>query len=235
VEQPSGNPSLPRFDDRSLPEERRQPLTRVQVVETALEVLDESGLAGLTMRHVAERLGVKSASLYWHVRDKDELLNLVADAICAEIRTPSSTSRWRERLLELAWEYRRVLLAHRDAALLMASTLPVGPHRLRLAESGLATMLEAGFSPEITARASLLFTDYVTNFVVEESRWEALATAFDPDSDSGDAIREWFEALPADQYPSLVALAEHLTDPDSEARFEFGAAILLAGLSQHES
>ena len=234
MEQQRGNSSLPRFADRSDPEDKRQPLTRAQVVEAALKVLDEGGLEGLTMRRLGERLGVKSASLYWHVRDKDELLNLVADAICAEIRPPSSTSSWRQRLEDIGREYRRVLLAHRDAAVLMATTLPVGPHRLRLAESGLATMLEAGFLPEVTARASLLFTDYVTNFVVEENRWEAMATAFDPDSDSGDAIRDWFEALPADQYPSLVALAKHLTDPDSEARFEFGVAILLAGLSQHE-
>lgn len=78
-----------------------------------------------------------------------------------------------------------------------------------------------------------MFTDYVTNFVVEEGRWEAIATAFDPDADDQgpDAVREWFAALPADQYPSLGALAEHLTDPDSDARFEFGLAILLDGLS----
>jgi hypothetical protein len=160
-------------------------------------------------------------------------LNLVADVICSEIRTPEA-EEWRERLEALAWEYRRVLKAHRGAAELLAGTLPVGPNRLRLAEVSLATMLEAGFQPEVTARAGRLFVDYVTNFVVEEGRAEAITNAFTAadDSDDGDSIGDWFEHLPADEYPSLIALARHLTDPDDEARFAFGLATLLDGLTR---
>jgi TetR/AcrR family tetracycline transcriptional repressor len=200
-------------------------------VEAALALLDESGLDGLTMRRLGERLGVKSASLYWHVRNKDELLNLVADAICSEVRTPPPTGSWRESLLANAREYRRVLHSHTDAAELLAITLPIGPHRLRLAEMGLAKLLEAGLDPEVTAMAGLLLTDYVTNFVLEENRSQAIADAFQAD-DGGNAVRDWFAALPADQYPSLVALAPHLTESDPETRFEFGLNTLLDGLPQ---
>jgi TetR/AcrR family tetracycline transcriptional repressor len=200
------------------------------MVMAALELMDETGLEGLTMRRLADSLGVKSASLYWHVRDKEELLNLMADAICSEIRSPEATDDWRQRLEALAREYRRVLKTHRDAALLLATTLPVGPYRLRLAETSLATLLDAGFTAEVTAQASLLFVDYVTNFVVEEDRAEAIAAAFQTDSDDAGSVSDWFAALPADQYPSLVALAPQLTNPNAEARFEFGMTTLLNGL-----
>ena len=221
---------LPRFDEWAETNEGRQPLTRAHMVTSALELMDETGLEGLTMRRLADTLGVKSASLYWHVRDKEELLNLMADAICSEIRPPEGSDDWRQRLEALAREYRRVLKTHRDAALLLATTLPVGPYRLRLAETHLATLLDAGFTAEVTARASLLFVDYVTNFVVEEDRAEAIAAAFQTDSDDPDAVSDWFAALPVDQYPSLVALAPLLTNPNTEARFEFGMTTLLNGL-----
>ena len=113
-------------------------------MRAGLEVLDEAGIDGLTMRNVAARLGVQSASLYWHVRDKDELLALIADAICAEIEPPTSDQPWIDQLVAMAWEYRRVLLAHRDAALVLANTPPVGPNRLGLAERMLTVLVQIG-------------------------------------------------------------------------------------------
>ena len=234
---PPSPTELPRFDEWTRPDEGRRPLTRDQVVRAALEVLDEGGLEDLTMRRVGDHLGVKSASLYWHVRNKEELLNLVADAICAELRPPAPTSDdWRQQFKELAREYRRVLEAHRDGALLLATTLPIGPNRLRLAELSLATLLRAGYEPQVVARAGLLFADYVTNFVVEESRAQAMTAAFPTADDSADRnpMRDWFAALPPDEFPSLIALTPHLTDPDSEERFEFGMSVLLAGLEHLE-
>ena len=93
----------PRHDawartDRS----RQRPLTRDDVVRAGLETLDEVGLEGLTTRRVAQRLGVKSPSLYWHVRDKDELLSLIADAICAEIEPPREDQPWTAQLDAMA-------------------------------------------------------------------------------------------------------------------------------------
>src|SRR4051794_1681150 len=102
---------------------KRQPLDRAQIVRAALALLDEVGLDGLTMRHLAERLGVQAASLYRHVRDKEELLILLADEISGEIPAEDFASEedgerqdWKGRLADLAWLYRHVLLAHRDAA-----------------------------------------------------------------------------------------------------------------------
>src|SRR5436309_13810414 len=91
-------------------------LDQKQIVQAALALLDEVGFDGLTMRNLAKKLGVQAASLYWHVRSKQDLLSLVAEEICAPMRESDRTLPWREQLEALANEYRRVLLAHRDAA-----------------------------------------------------------------------------------------------------------------------
>jgi len=95
---------------------KRRPLDQEQVVRAALTLLDEVGLDDLTMRRLAERLGVKAAALYRHVRNKDELLSLLGDEISGEIPLPAPTGKWQDRLTEMAWNVRRGLLAHRVAA-----------------------------------------------------------------------------------------------------------------------
>ena len=202
------------------------------MVRAALAVLDEVGLDGLTMRRLAERLGLKSPSIYWHVRDKDELLSLIADAICAEIEPPDGDEPWTAQLEAMGWEYRRVLLKHRDAALVLANTLPVGPNRLRLAERMLTVLVQAGFAPGVAASSGLLLLDFATNAVIEEGRSQAMSAAFGADEDGAEAgeFRQWFASLPAEQYPTLVALAADLTNTDARERFRFGIQVLLSGL-----
>ena len=228
----SSRARLPRPDAFAAPARHRQPLTREDLVRAGLEVLDEAGIDGLTMRSVAARLGVQSASLYWHVRDKDELLALIADAICAEIEPPLPDQPWIDQLVAMAWEYRRVLLAHRDARP-RSSRTPVGPNRLGLAERMLSVLVQSGIAPGIAAKAGMLFTDYVTNAVIEEGRNRATTDAFAPD-DGGAApqgVGDWIASTSAPtEYPTLVALAADLTDTDAEARFRFGLDVLVAGL-----
>ncbi len=95
---------------------KSDPLTQTQILQAALNLLDEVGFDGITMRALAAKLGIKAASLYWHVRNKQELLILLADEICAPIREPDASLSWQEQLEFLGNEYRNTLLLHRDAA-----------------------------------------------------------------------------------------------------------------------
>jgi AcrR family transcriptional regulator len=203
------------------------------VVGVALNLLEEVGLDGLTMRRLAERLGVTAAALYRHVRSKEDLLELLAEEICAEAREPDPGLAWREKLNVLAQENRRVLLAHRDGARIQAATVPAGPNRLKFAEIALHAVLEAGFSGRDAAYACALWNDYVTHTVAEEAIFATMVEArrTSPEEMLFE-VRSQFEALPQEEYPSMVALAEYMTETDWEERFRFGLEVLLDGLER---
>lgn len=129
-------------------------LTRRAIVEAGLEILDEYGLADLTMRRVADALGVQAGALYYHVPNKQSLLAAVADEVLSQVRVPSDDSvpGW---VVRWAWALREALLVRRDAAELVASTQALGlgadacaPARRFLASAGVP-------EPDATAEAML--------------------------------------------------------------------------------
>ncbi len=147
----------------------RVALDRERLVRVALELLDEVGLDDLSMRRLAERLGVTAAALYWYVRDKNELLGLLADAISAEMPLPDPSRPWRTELEALARDARRVAQAHRDAARILVATLPTGPHRLRAIDAVLGLLARAGFSPEDAADIAYVLNVYGVGFMLDEA------------------------------------------------------------------
>jgi len=205
-------------------------LDQSQIVQAALVLLDEVGFDGLTMRNLAKKLGIQAASLYWHVRNKQDLLSLLAEEICAPMHEPDRTLPWQDQLEAMAIEYRQVLLAHRDAAQVLASSGgPSGPKRLRLTEIGLRTLIDAGLSQKDAAYAGMLMNDFVIMSVLEETRYanvEAESASEDLSSD----VQYWIESLPQNEYPSLVTLANYLTHFDGDERFRFGVELLRNGL-----
>jgi TetR/AcrR family transcriptional regulator, tetracycline repressor protein len=205
-------------------------LDQRQIVQAALALLDEAGFDGLTMRSLANKLGIKAASLYWHVRSKQELLGLLAEEILAPIREPDRTLPWHNQLQGLGDEYRQVLRAHRDAARVLASSgAPSGPKQLRLSEIVLRTLLDAGFTHKDAAYAGLLLNDYVTMFVLEETAY-ANAEAEKGSEESSSGVQNWVQALPPNEFPSVVALSDYFMEPDADERFQFGIEILQSGL-----
>src|SRR6266699_3542105 len=97
-------------------EERQRGLTRDRLVDAALELINEDGLDALSMRALADRLQVKAASLYWHVRDRDELLELLAAALLAEVRPAGAPAGWRAEALAVCAALERVTARRRDTA-----------------------------------------------------------------------------------------------------------------------
>ena len=224
-------PSILPYRDAAGP--KRRTLDRPQIVRAALALLDEVGIDDLTMRRVAERLGVQAASLYRHVRDKEELLVLLADEISGEIPIIPAVGSWREQLVKMANTVRRGLKAHRDAARLLAITPPFGPNRLRHIESVLRTMRKAGLSPRNAARAAYHCNNFVTEFAADEARFAV--RAHEPGGGRRKVFaeaRKFFQSLPPDEFPTVVELAGDLTEDDSDALFEFGLDLWLRGLEK---
>ena len=223
----------------SVPEiDLEPPLGIDRIVEAALGLLDQEGLTGLSMRHLAEQLGIQAATLYWYIRDKHELLTLLAETICAEVQPPDPKATWRTQIETLMEEYRRVLLAHRDAAHVLAATLPAGSHRLRLVDLTLGAVIAAGFEGWAATRAGRLLVDYTTGFVQDEYVTAArpvLATAGWGTRD-GDAVSlPTIANVSAQAYPSIAALGPYLVDRDGDARFGFGLGVVLDGLEQRRA
>jgi TetR/AcrR family transcriptional regulator, tetracycline repressor protein len=94
--------------------EKQRGLTRERLVETALELIAEEGLEALSMRALADRLDVKAASLYWHVRDRRELLELVAESMLESIPQALARGGWRQSVLASGAALRRAVATQRD-------------------------------------------------------------------------------------------------------------------------
>lgn len=185
-----------------------------RITTAAVELLDEAGLAELTTRRLAAKLGVRSPTLYWHVRDKGALLDLVAEAICADAFDIDETRPWREQLSAGLLQFRALLLRHRDAARLLRERPPVGPNRLGHIETTAGILLRAGFDADEAAAISRLLAAHVLTSVESLRR----------DPDAGVLVN-------MDDYPNLRLLAPAFARQTGEEVFELGIAVILDGLA----
>jgi TetR/AcrR family tetracycline transcriptional repressor len=161
-------------------------LSREAVVQAALDLLEPVGVEGLSMRAVADRLGVKAASLYWHVRDKEQLLELVAAAVLDGVEVPVSRSAWRPQVSGACEQLAHVLREHRGAADVVIGSLPAvqRSHLVRdlarvLAAAGLEQAEGAAFALVVEATVSALVT---TEATVQPHRGSPMTLAIDSGS-----------------------------------------------------
>lgn len=145
-------------------------LRREDVIDGAMALLDERGLDELTTRRLADRLGVQVGALYWHVRDKRELLVSLADRIVAETLPTSLSSEgdWAAELTAVAHGLRAAMLRHRDGARLVAAYAPASPRSLQMADEGLRAMQAIGVPLPAAAYVGDTLMSYVTGFVLQE-------------------------------------------------------------------
>jgi AcrR family transcriptional regulator len=215
----------------------RAVLNRDLIVATSLRILGAEGLDALSMRRVAQELGTGPASLYAHVENKKELLDLIYDEALAEIRVPEpEPERWLEQLREMALDAFRVLSAHADIAKIGLGNLPTGPNGLRIAEAQMAIMLAGGVPPKFAGIMIDRLGLYICSDVYEDSLY--LSRQRDSGKELGSFMEELFgqiegfyRSLPADRFPTLVAQVDNLMDADGIERFEFGLDLILRGLA----
>lgn len=206
-------------------------IQREAVIATALDLLDEVGIEGLTMRRLAQELDIKAASLYWHFANKQALMNGIADALIEGVAHEHSdelspSTAWFNAVSVTAHEIRNALLKRRDGARVYAGTYVITDNTLRVAEALIGPLYEAGASTRLASWGAFSIIYYVMGFVMEE---QPLA---DP-SEISLAIathRDQFEALAAKGYPHVLAAAADLFSPDFDARFDAGLDLLIAGL-----
>ncbi|HTU94192.1 MAG TPA: TetR/AcrR family transcriptional regulator C-terminal domain-containing protein [Solirubrobacteraceae bacterium] len=223
-------PSPPRPPRRRERPTRRTAITVEGIVAAAIEVLDETGVSGLSMRGVAQQLGTGAASLYAHVSSKDELLELVFDELVGRVALPEpDPERWRDQLRQMAVDMRQILISHRDVALAGLGRVPASPKVLEAAEVVVAVMRAGGLSDRVLALGLDQLLLFIAASAFEDSLYEARGLTPEELAGYFDEVHAFYQRLPVDRFPVLASIADPMTGPDGDERFAFGLDALLSG------
>ncbi|NAS22422.1 TetR family transcriptional regulator [Herbidospora sp. NEAU-GS84] len=187
-----------------------------------MALLDAEGADRLTMRRLAERLGTGSTTLYWHVKTKDDVLDLALDAIFAAVPIPED-QEWRAGVTRLIGDWRATLLRHPWSAALLGRPM-LGPNVLARSDFLYAALVGAGVTePHLTAAAFGL-----SNFVIGSALMQA-TWLVNADAETRDAARDHM-AQQSDRYPALAAHGPLTATDGWDESFERGLNWLLDGI-----
>lgn len=216
----------------------RQPLSRDQIIEAGLRIVTEEGIDALSMRRIAAVFQTSASSLYAHVANKEELLNLMFDHVCGDLALPEpEPEHWQEQVRSLGLSAHQLVSRYGDLARAVLASVPSGPNALRMSEGMLAIMLAGGVPPQTAA----WFLDRLFLYIVSDVYENSLHLAKSGGEQSKqeyfeeftDQLTEYYGNLPADRFPNLRAQAKVLTTGDGAKRFEFGLDLFLDGLARY--
>ncbi|NUO97952.1 MAG: TetR/AcrR family transcriptional regulator [Nonomuraea sp.] len=207
--------------------------SREEIVRAALELLDEEGLAGLSMRKLGAKLSAGATSLYWYVANKQELLELAYDEIWGEVAIPDPDEvGWRESASVLAYRMRQVMLSHPWSADLLGRLPALGPRALGTADRMRKVFKAAGFTGFDVDYAVATVTAYVYGATIPEIAWNTAMGDHDHDDDE---MRERVIKAAAD-FPDMLESFTHEPAEDPQVvravAFDFGLVSVLDGLER---
>jgi AcrR family transcriptional regulator len=203
----------------------RAGLSREQVLDAALELVDREGVGALSMRRLGAELGVEAMTLYHYLPNKDALLDGIVERVMAQAETTLAGGPWDRALAGYARSLRAALLRHPGAALIVATRPAVTPDTLRAAERGLALLCAAGF-PVGRALDTL---NALTLFTVAHAASEAGTAAVN--SAAGAGSQDYVARLDEREFPLLTEAARSGAGTDDGARFEFAIAAFIRGVA----
>ncbi|WP_243722826.1 TetR/AcrR family transcriptional regulator [Actinomadura sp. 7K507] len=227
------------------PRREAPPLTRERIVAEAVALLDEEGAGRLTMRRLAERLDTGSTTLYWHVRTKDDVLELALDAVFGDVPIPEGGTEWRADVVALMSGWRAAMLRHPWSATILGGRPLLGPEVLARTDFLYAALATTGLTGTRLAGAAYA----VANYVIGSALMEVGAQRGDePDADKADTQKadtdkadteqadtekaaEEHLARNRDRYPNLAAHG-HLSGAEWDSAFVQGLDYILDGVAR---
>lgn len=217
---------------RSTPRSRKPALSQDLVVKTALEILAEKGLEALTMRRVATELGTGPASLYAHVANKDELTELMLDAVLADIPVPEpDPKRWTKQAKDLVKAQIAAMMAYRGIARAAWDIpVPVNPHALRLGEAMLAILRAGGLTLKQATFAGDALSLYAKAYAYEGASWRWGEYDQNEVDERGRQMDAYMQSLPPTMFPNMLQIGEFFNEGTARERLDFALDIFLAGL-----
>jgi AcrR family transcriptional regulator len=211
-------------------DQKRSTLNRIKVLEAAIELADQIGIEALTIRNLANKLGVGAMTIYHHVPSRDAIVDGMVEIVFDKIEKPSADDDWKTAMRRRCISAREVLNQHKWAAPLMDSRMSPGPANLSHHDAVIGCMRKGGLSIQMTAHAYAILDSFVYGFAFEEAVLP---------SGGGEGITEVAEQIaahfPSGEYPHLAELTfEHVLQPgyDFGDSFEFGLDLIIEGLER---
>lgn len=205
-------------------------LTRERILAEAVAFADEHGVAALTMRKLADRLGAGAMSLYTYVSNKDDMIEGMVDLVTSEIDLPAQRddADWRVAMSASAASAHQVLLAHPWAADEWSRRMP-GPARLTYMNAILETLVNAGLDDSIVYRGYHAITMHIIGFTIQAIGYRAVPSGREFD----EMAAEFLENLAAAELPHLAThVTAHVDDVDHGDEFGFVLDLILDGLER---
>ena len=211
--------------------EPRTPLSKERVLRAAVGLADRGGIESLSMRKLAQELGVEAMSLYNHVRNKDDILDGVVDVVVGEIHIPVETSDWKTSLRQTVLSARGALLRHSWAPRVIESRKNPSPATFQYFESVIGILRKGGFSVDLTHHALHVLGSRVLGFTQE------LFNDSDELASGPDAAAMY--AQMAEKFPYMIEMAMAVSHEgglggcDDDVEFAFALDLILDGLERY--
>ncbi|GAA4892121.1 TetR/AcrR family transcriptional regulator C-terminal domain-containing protein [Streptomyces coeruleoprunus] len=199
------------------------------IARTSLRLLDDVGLDGLSMRLVAQELGVRAPTLYWHVKNKQQLLDAMATLIyveAAERLTPPQGAPWEDWLADWARHLRQAMLGHRDGARVLAGTYVNHPAVYHGVELTLRTLKDAGFTLGEAARGFPALLHFTIGYTIEEQAHTSAAYG----GDNPYTPERIAAGIDPERFPLTAEASGDLLSLDEDTGFEHGLRVVVLGL-----
>jgi AcrR family transcriptional regulator len=199
------------------------------VLQTALRLADQGGLASLTMRRLGQELGVEAMAMYYYFANRDLIVDGIVDLVFAEIDLPASDGAWKAAMRQRATSLHDVLLRHRWAIGLMESRRSGGPANLRHHDAVVGSLRAGGMDITLAAHAYSLLDSYIYGFALTQT-----TLPFETGDEIPDVAQGLLQSFDPDAYPHLVEMIGHALAPgyDYGDEFEYGLDAILDGLER---
>jgi AcrR family transcriptional regulator len=209
---------------------KRLPLTRERVLDAALRLADEGGIESLSMRKLGQALGVEAMAVYYHLANKEEVIDGIVDLVFEEVELPDTGADWKSAMRQRGLSLRDALARHRWAIGLMESRANPGSASLRHHDAVIGSLRAGGFDMAATAHAYSVLDGYIYGFALTK-----MNLPFEGSNDVAEVAQTMLEPFPMDAYPNLVAfITEHAMLPgyDYADEFEYGLDLILDSLER---
>ena len=225
---------------RPLRRRRDKMLNRDKIVATAIALADADGTAAVNMRRIAKDLNAGAMSLYWYVADKEQLLDLMLDAVEGECRDTDLSDNWRVDFRKIARQRRRVLLEHPWVVAFMSGRNQLGPNALLHVEQSLSVLDGVALDTRTALKILMTIDGYVTGTVLNELREirveETQARDGFSDAEITAGMEDWMGRLDdSGLFERVLGIFREGIDPDAaetrDERFEFGLDCVLDGVA----